>query len=138
MVESAALLMTDILPQQLHRQWVLSVLYPLRWLFAQNPEVMGKALKVVIRVISSYLIKRAGKRHTSAKTGAVTLIQRFGSALSLSVHFHMLFIDAVYVTPGKYPIFQRIKAPTGEGLTDLVQQISVRISDIRTQWLNRA
>ena len=82
MVESVALLMTKILPQQLHGQWVLSVPYPLRWLFSQNPEVMGKALRVVIRVISSYLIKRAGKSHKSAKTGAVTLIQRFGSATS--------------------------------------------------------
>ena len=32
-----------------------------------------------------------------AKTGAVTLIQRFGSALNLNVHFHMLFLDGVYV-----------------------------------------
>ncbi|MDL2478836.1 transposase, partial [Klebsiella pneumoniae] len=35
--------------------------------------------------------------HQVAKTGAVTLIQRFGSALNLNVHFHMLFLDGVYV-----------------------------------------
>jgi len=28
----------------------------------------------------------------------VTFIQRFGSALNLNVHFHMLFLDGVYVT----------------------------------------
>ena len=27
----------------------------------------------------------------------VTLVQRFGSALNLNVHFHMLFLDGVYV-----------------------------------------
>jgi hypothetical protein len=27
--------------------------------------------------------------------GAVTLVQRFGSALNLSVHCHMLFLDGV-------------------------------------------
>jgi hypothetical protein len=32
-----------------------------------------------------------------AHTGAVTLIQRFGSALNLNLHFHMLFLDGVYV-----------------------------------------
>ena len=32
----------------------------------------------------------------NVKTGAVTLIQRFGSALNLNVHFHMLFLDGVY------------------------------------------
>ena len=29
---------------------------------------------------------------------AVTLIQRFGSALNPNVHFHMLFLDGVYTT----------------------------------------
>lgn len=48
MVDSAALLMDEILPEQLHRQWVLSVPHPLRWLFAQSPEIMGKALEIVI------------------------------------------------------------------------------------------
>jgi len=31
-------------------------------------------------------------------TGAVTLIQRFGSALNLNIHFHMLFLDGVYTS----------------------------------------
>ena len=33
----------------------------------------------------------------AAHAGAVTLIQRFGSALNLNIHFHMLFLDGVYV-----------------------------------------
>ena len=48
--------------------------------------------------------------------------------LALNVHFHMLFLDGVTITTGKCPIFRRIKAPTGEELTGLVQQISVRIT----------
>jgi len=32
-----------------------------------------------------------------ACTGAVTLIQHFGLALNLKLHFHMLFLDGVYV-----------------------------------------
>ena len=45
-------------------------------------------------------------------TGAVTLIQRFGSALNLNVHFHMLFVDGGYTTAlrGKSR-FQRANAP---------------------------
>jgi hypothetical protein len=35
-------------------------------------------------------------------TGAMTLIQRFGSALNLNMHFHMLFLDGVY-RPGSGP-----------------------------------
>jgi hypothetical protein len=34
----------------------------------------------------------------------------------LSLLAHMLFLDGVYVTTGKYPIFRRIKARTAEDL----------------------
>jgi len=44
---------------------------------------MSKVLAIVHRVISTYLIKRAGLTvMPGAQTGAVTLIQRFGSALN--------------------------------------------------------
>jgi putative transposase len=39
-----------------------------------------------------------------SETGAVTLVQRFGSALNLNVHFHMLFLDGVYQTVGAEPV----------------------------------
>ena len=58
---------------------------------------MGRVLGIVYRCIATHLIKKAGFSCTSARTGAVTLIQRFGSALNLNVHFHMLFLDGVYV-----------------------------------------
>ena len=41
--------------------------------------------------------QKAGFACQTAHTGAVTLVQRFGSALNLNLHFHMLFLDAVYV-----------------------------------------
>jgi hypothetical protein len=50
-----------------------------------------------IRVIAAHLARKAGFRAKRARTGAVTLIQRFGSALNLNLHFHMLFLDGVYV-----------------------------------------
>ena len=32
----------------------------------------------------------------TGQTGAVTLIQRFGSALNLNLHYHLLFLDGAY------------------------------------------
>ena len=46
MVESAALLVDEVLPQQPMRQWVLSVALPLRFLIANQPKIMGKALGI--------------------------------------------------------------------------------------------
>ena len=40
MADSAALLVDEVLPHQPMRQWVLSVPFPLRFLFASNPKAM--------------------------------------------------------------------------------------------------
>ena len=56
---------------------------------------MGRVLGIVHRVIAGHLIREAGYTQQSARTGVVTLIQRFGSALNLNIHFHMLFLDGV-------------------------------------------
>ncbi len=42
MADSAALLVDDVLPHEPMRQWVLSVPFPLRFLIASQPAVMGK------------------------------------------------------------------------------------------------
>jgi hypothetical protein len=75
---------------------------------------MSKALLIVTRAISNYLIKKVGFTQKTAKTSAVTLIQRFGGALNLNIHFHMLFLDGVYEinSVGAIGQFHEIKAPT--------------------------
>jgi hypothetical protein len=83
MAESAALLVDEVLPEQAMRQWVLSFPYQLRFLFASRPEIMGRVLGIVHRVIATHLVRKSGYTHDRARTGAVTLIQRFGSALNL-------------------------------------------------------
>jgi hypothetical protein len=64
-----------------------------------------------------------------AQTGAVTLIQRFGGALNLNIHFHMLFLDGVYIEPTRSikVRFHRVKAPTGDELNQLTHTIAHRV-----------
>jgi hypothetical protein len=58
----------------------------------------------------------------------VTLIQPFGTALNLNVHYHILFLDGVYVyRDNRPPRFQCVKAPDKNELEDLVQLISQRV-----------
>ena len=117
MTESAALLVDEVLPEQLISQWVLSFPFQLRFLFASRPQLMSRVLGIVYRTISAQLIKKAGFSRKTAQAGAVTLVQRFGSALNLNVHFHMLFLDGVY-TETKYgkTRFQRTNAPDQQEL----------------------
>jgi len=128
MAESAALLVDEVLPEQPIRQWVLSFPFPLRFLFASRAEIMGRVLGIVYRVIATHLVKKAGCTHQVAKTGAVTLIQRFGSALNLNIHFHMLCLDGVYVErPNGTARFRWVKAPTSAELTQLAHTMAHRV-----------
>jgi len=108
---------------------VLSFPYALRFLFATRPAVMGRVLGIVYRTLATHQIRKAGHTQRSARTGAVTLIQRFGSALNLNIHFHMLLLDGVY-TGGHavqaQPRFQRVKAPDRAELEQLAYAISER------------
>ena len=128
MAESAALLVDEVFPEQPVRQWVFSLPYPLRFLLASRPEVMGKVLGIVYRCIATHLIRKAGFTRSTAQTGAVTLIQRFGSALNLNIHFHMLFLDGVYAeqSDGKLRFYQT-KAPTEAELAQLTAILAHRI-----------
>jgi len=128
MVESAALLVDEVFPEQPVRQWVLSVPFPLRFLFASRPDVMGGVLGIVYRCIATHLCRKAGFSRQTAQAGAVTLIQRFGSALNLNVHFHMLFLDGVYVERPEGSLrFCWVRAPTSAELAGLTQTLAGRI-----------
>jgi Transposase zinc-binding domain/Putative transposase len=95
MAASARHLVDEVFGPRPVRQWVLSFPYPLRFLFASKPEAIGPVLAIVHRVIAGWLADQAGVERASAQCGAVTLIQRFGSALNLNIHFHMRWLDGV-------------------------------------------
>ena len=129
MVETAAHLVEHVLPEQPIRQWVLSFPYPLRFLFAARPAMLSQVLGIVYRATSTFLIRRAGLRvGAGARTGAVTLIQRFGSALNLNVHLHMLFVDGVYTFDDERPRSHRGCAPTRPELQRLLRAIAARVT----------
>jgi len=128
MAESAALLVDEVLSHRPIRQWVFSVPQPLRYLFTSQPKVMGKVLGIVYRTLATHLIHKAGYKKSDAHTGAITLIQRFGSALNLNIHFHMMFPDGVYVDRGdKLDRFRWVKAPSSAELSQLTHTMAHRI-----------
>ena len=57
---------------------------------------MGYAA-VAIQSSPGQRLKKAGFSRKAALVGAVTLIQRLGSALNLNVHFPMLLLDGVHI-----------------------------------------
>nr|WP_252361447.1 transposase [Pseudomonas asiatica] len=141
MAESARHLVEEVFGPRPVRQWVLSFPYPLRFLFASKPEAIGPVLGIVQRVIAGWLADQAGIDRASAQCGAVTLIQRFGSALNLNIHFHMLWLDGVYVEATELPRrelrLHRVRAPTTAQLIQLAATIAHRVCRHLTRkgWL---
>ena len=148
MVETSAHLVDHVFPRVPVRQWVLSFPYPLRFLFASRPAALSRCLAVVLRAVETDLIQRADlTRASGARTGAVTVVQRFGSALNLNVHLHMLVLDGVYTVEGGTPRFHEVGPPPPESLERLTAQIVRRlyrrlvadgwlIEDAQQPWLD--
>ena len=115
------------------RQWVLSfpILRPL--LFAAHPELLTPALLIIHRVIAGFLRKQAGLQGAAADTGAVTLIQRFGSAANLNIHLHCLVLDGVYRRTEGEPVFQAARAPSRDELAGLLNKIIARLLKMLTR-----
>jgi len=127
MAQSAAHLVDEVIPRVPVRQWVLSLPIPLRILFAAHPGLLTPVLRIIHRVIAGFLLKQAGLKRAAADTGAVTLIQRFGSAANLNIHLHCLVLDGVYRRTEGEPVFQQARAPTGDELQGLLDKIIARL-----------
>jgi transcription initiation factor TFIIIB Brf1 subunit/transcription initiation factor TFIIB len=59
--------------------------------------VLQKSLAIFHRGIKYFYLKRAKQLNLkNPKVGAITVVQRFGGALNLNVHFHSLYTDGVF------------------------------------------
>eukprot|EP00611_Tribonema_gayanum_P020458 TRINITY_DN3736_c0_g2_i1.p3 TRINITY_DN3736_c0_g2~~TRINITY_DN3736_c0_g2_i1.p3 ORF type:complete len:194 (-),score=22.71 TRINITY_DN3736_c0_g2_i1:40-621(-) len=85
-----------VLQQMPVRQWLLALPITLRLLLAAQSELLTPVLQVVHVVITHHLLVQAGLKVDKADSGAVTLIQRCGSAANLNIHLHCLVLDGVY------------------------------------------
>ncbi len=133
MAQTAADLVDQVVPRVPVRQWVLSFPIPLRIFFAAHPELLAPVLQIIHRVIASFLIKQAGLKRSAADTGAVTLIQRFGSAANLNIHLHCLVLDGIYQRTGAEAVFREARAPTSAELQGLLVKIITRIMRVLTR-----
>ena len=128
MSQTAAHLVDHVIPHVPVRQWVLSLPIPLRLLLAAQPGLVTPVLQVVQRVITRHLLNEAGLSADEGQGGAVTLIQRFGSAANLNIHLRCLVLDGVYRRSADgAPAFVEAGTPTDDGLHALLQTVIARL-----------
>jgi len=117
----------ELLPRVAVRQLVLTVPWPRRWLLARRPALACAVLRCAMRVVTRGLRSCGGTAARAGAPGSVTVIQRFGSALNLNLHFHVLLLDGLFVPgPGGLPRFQRARPWTQADVDRLVETIATR------------
>jgi hypothetical protein len=97
MAERAAHLVDHVFPDVPVRQWVLSVPYRLRYLLAWDHDLCRAVAAILARAVFRVLRERTRDAGVEGgRGGGVVVIQRFGGALNLNVHFHALVLDGLF------------------------------------------
>ena len=100
---------------------------------AASQELTAKVHTIIRTTIGQYYVNQTvarGCARANIQPGAVRCIQRFGSALNLNLHFHVIFLEGVYVdctAQGLRPRFVQDEPPTNADIAAVVQKISHRI-----------
>ncbi len=138
MADTAAHLVDRVLPPVAVRQWVLTLPWHLRRRLAYDAELTTAVLALFIRTIERFYAHCGAARHgvRGGRTGSVTAIQRFGSALNLNPHLHALFLDGVYVR--RSPIgplrFVRLRTLTDADVAEVLGQL---VTDLHRLLIRR-
>ncbi|MBW1881122.1 MAG: transposase, partial [Deltaproteobacteria bacterium] len=83
-----------------------------------------------LRAVFGWYRKRArAVGVATSRCGAVTVVQSFGSALNLNVHFHALVLDGVYAWDQRAdgPVFHPVRGLTTEEVEELVEVVRYRV-----------
>ena len=135
MADRAARWVDSLLPAVAWRQWVLTLPWQLRLRAAWRPTVVTTVLNrfvASVRVELRRELRRRGVR--GGELAAVTAVQRFGSALNLNVHLHVLVADGLWVEGphGVHPRFVPVR------VTDAtVERVVARTWRSVERWLLR-
>jgi len=131
MADTAAHLVDEVLPDVPVRQFVLSLPPTVRMLCAFRPDALSLTIGAFIRTVFAFQrrrARRAGLAADGGRCGAVTVVQRYGSACELNVHLHSIVLDGVYVdeSDGR-PGFRPLPAPTTAELHAVTARVARKV-----------
>ena len=102
MCATAANLTERVLPEVPVRQWVLTFPFSWRRRLAHDGALLGALTRLFVETVLAFYGERAGSSEgaapgkASAKSGAVTVVQRTSSDMRLNPHVHAVFLDGAY------------------------------------------
>jgi Putative transposase/Transposase zinc-binding domain len=133
MAQTAAHLGERVLPWVPPRQGGVSVPIPLRYWMASSQDLTATVQTIMRTTIGQYDVNQAvtrGSERAKVPPGPVTLLPRFGSAIHLHLHFHLICLEGVSLDRPEAslkPRFVKVAPPTDADMTAVVQHISRRV-----------
>jgi hypothetical protein len=136
MVERAAHLVDAVLPHVPVRQWVLTLPLRLRYRLAWDHDLCRAVVGVFVRAVFATLRRRAAWNGIAGgRSGAVTILQRFGGALNLNLHIHALVLDGCYTKPpAGRTAFHEGGDLTGLDVAETLQDTQMGIARLLERW----
>ena len=127
--ETSMHLCSNILPHARYRQFVVTVPYPLRAWINYNHKLMADIHKIIIKSIRELYNQIAGEHHIKNPLfGAITFVQRFGSAANLNTHFHILALDGCYIEQkNESYVFRKLRDINHSDVKDLMSLILFKV-----------
>ena len=114
MAQTAAHLVECVIPWVPTRQWVVSVPVPVRYWMAASQALTAKVHTIIRTIIGQYYVHKAvarGLPRAKVQPGSVTFLQRFGSALNVNLHLHVIFLEGVYLDRTEPRAANRVVSP---------------------------
>ncbi len=107
MCATAANLVEHALPEVPLRQWVLTFPFAWRRPLALDGALLGSLTRLFVETVLALYAERCGGKK-SAKSGAVTVVQRASSDMRLNPHRHVVFLDGAYREVGSELVWEAL------------------------------
>jgi len=121
-------LVEDVLPLIPYRQFVLSFPITLRYWLHSNRQLYCKVHSIVIAEIHRYYTGKARRAGIKDPTpGSISFTQRWGSALNLNPHLHVLCADGVYTRVNGRATFRSLEHITDDEVAVLVEAVANKV-----------
>ena len=132
MADTDAHLVDNVFPEVPVRQWVLSLPIEIRYRLSYDKRLISDVLAVFLRAVQGWC-----KTKTKAKElgfcnlqgGSVSFLQKFGSRLNATPHYHCLLLDRAYAFPddSDEPFFVATPPPTDEEIKQIAETFAARV-----------
>ena len=101
----------------------------IRYRLAWDADLVSAVLAVFLRVVYGFYQRQASAEgYTGARCGSVTFVQRFGSALNVNPHFHVIVPDGVFVDgPSGDPEFVAAPLLTDKDVQHIAEKTATRV-----------